>query len=74
MFGFRNEKNIFQVHTLIWGPVYLTDVHSRTIRWLDRCLTAHKRPHDQNIFPIVQGGLDPKLRKKCAEGKRDILF
>lgn len=25
-------------------------------------LAAHKRPHDQNLFGIVQGGLDPVLR------------
>jgi queuine tRNA-ribosyltransferase len=27
----------------------------RTIRWLDRCIAAHLRPHDQNLFAIVQG-------------------
>jgi len=37
------------------------------LRWLDRCLKAHKRPKDQNIFPIVQGGLDPELREKCLK-------
>jgi tRNA-guanine family transglycosylase len=41
----------------------------RTIRWLDRCIKAHRRPHDQSIFPIVQGGLNGELRKKCALGK-----
>ncbi|XP_041369986.1 queuine tRNA-ribosyltransferase catalytic subunit 1-like [Gigantopelta aegis] len=47
----------------------------RTIRWLDRCLKAHQRPHDQVIFPIVQGGLDPELCKKCVLEltKRDVL-
>lgn len=25
-------------------------------------ISAHKRPHDQNLFGIVQGGLDPVLR------------
>lgn len=39
----------------------------RTTRWLDRCLKAHRRPTEQSIFPIVQGGLDPELRKKSAE-------
>lgn len=39
----------------------------RTTRWLDRCLEAHSRPNDQNIFPIVQGGLDCNLRTKSAE-------
>jgi queuine tRNA-ribosyltransferase len=45
----------------------------RTIRWLDRCIAAHKRPHDQNLFAIVQGGLDPKLREWCLDEmlKRD---
>lgn len=38
----------------------------RTIRWLDRCLAAHKRNDDQSIFPIVQGGLDNNLREQCA--------
>lgn len=34
----------------------------RTTRWLDRCIAAHKRPEEQNLFAIVQGGLDPELR------------
>ncbi len=34
----------------------------RTIRWLDRCIKAHKRPKEQNLFAIVQGGLDEELR------------
>lgn len=29
----------------------------RTLRWIDRCIEAHKRPHAQNLFGIVQGGL-----------------
>ena len=39
----------------------------RTMRWLDRCIIANKRKKDQNLFGIVQGGLDPKLRKSCLE-------
>lgn len=38
----------------------------RTVRWLDRCISAHKRDNDQSIFPIVQGGLQDDLREKCA--------
>ncbi|XP_060860656.1 queuine tRNA-ribosyltransferase catalytic subunit [Metopolophium dirhodum] len=38
----------------------------RTTRWLDRCLSAHERPTEQNIFPIVQGGLSENLRKLSA--------
>ena len=34
----------------------------RTTRWLDRCRAAHSRPAEQNLFPIVQGGCDPRLR------------
>lgn len=42
-------------------------INFRTARWLDRCLKAHSRDNDQSIFPIVQGGLDLDLRKKCTE-------
>lgn len=43
------------------------------LRWLDRCFSAHRRPHDQNLFPIVQGGLDTSrggLRDICLAGFR----
>mmetsp|Transcript_36704 Transcript_36704/g.48355 ORF Transcript_36704/g.48355 Transcript_36704/m.48355 type:complete len:455 (+) Transcript_36704:2-1366(+) len=30
----------------------------RTLRWLDRCIAAQEHPHQQNLFGIVQGGLD----------------
>lgn len=43
----------------------------RTLRWLDRCFSAHRRKHDQNLFPIVQGGLDVSrggLRDVCLAG------
>lgn len=45
----------------------------RTIRWIDRCISAHKRPNEQNLFGIVQGGLDSKLRDYCLSEmvKRD---
>merc|ERR1719401_1542382 len=35
----------------------------RTLRWIDRCISAHKNPHRQNLFGIVQGHLDPGLRE-----------
>ena len=46
----------------------------RTIRWLDRCIEAHKRPSEQCLFPIVQGGLHSDLREKCVAEllKRDV--
>jgi queuine tRNA-ribosyltransferase catalytic subunit len=50
---------------------------ARSIRWLDRCIAAHKRPHDQNLFGIIQGGLDVSeggLRDVCLAGmiERDL--
>jgi queuine tRNA-ribosyltransferase len=38
----------------------------RTIRWAAVCKEAHARANDQSLFGIVQGGLDPALRAKCA--------
>ncbi len=43
----------------------ITEAMERTIRWLDRCIAAHKRPHEQNLFPIVQGGTNLALREAC---------
>lgn len=43
--------------------VRMKEATERTIRWLDRCIKAHSRPEDQNLFAIVQGGLDPGLRE-----------
>lgn len=42
----------------------------RSVRWLDRCITANKNPDRQNLFAIIQGGLDAKLRKACLDGER----
>lgn len=53
------------VHSTTTGP-RVEEAMERTTRWLDRCLGAHSRDHDQTIFPIVQGGLDPSLRKESA--------
>ena len=38
---------------------------ARTGRWAARCLEAHLR-EDQQLFGIVQGGLDPELRRRSA--------
>lgn len=40
---------------------------ARSVRWLDRCIAANKRPHEQNLFGIIQGGLDPELRAQCLK-------
>ena len=34
----------------------------RTHRWAERSLAAHRRP-DQALFGVIQGGLDPELRR-----------
>ena len=48
----------------------------RTVRWLDRALQVHQnRKHVQSLFPIIQGGLNLDLRRKCTEEmlKREFL-
>lgn len=61
------------VKTTTTGP-RVEEAMERTIRWIDRCLEANNRNDEQSIFPIVQGGLQPELRKQCAEAltKRDV--
>jgi tRNA-guanine family transglycosylase len=34
------------------GP-RVAEATDRTLRWIDRCIAAHKRPHDQNLFGYV---------------------
>ncbi|KRX85096.1 Queuine tRNA-ribosyltransferase [Trichinella sp. T6] len=54
------------VPSLTVGP-RVEEAMYRSIRWLDRCIAANRRPNEQNLFPIVQGGLDPTLRIKSAQ-------
>ncbi|RVW65367.1 Queuine tRNA-ribosyltransferase catalytic subunit 1 [Vitis vinifera] len=58
------------VKTTITGP-RVEEAMYRTLRWIDRCIAAHKRPEEQNLFGIVQGGLDPVLRDICVRGLVD---
>jgi len=40
------------------------------VRWLDRCIKQHERSGKQdvqNLFAIVQGGLNPDLRDRCLD-------
>lgn len=55
------------VKTTITGP-RIEEAMYRTLRWIDRCIAAHKKPNEQNLFGIVQGGLDPVLRDICVRG------
>ncbi|KAJ5890763.1 uncharacterized protein N7473_006991 [Penicillium subrubescens] len=45
----------------------IKEAMDRSVRWLDRCIDAHKYPERQNLFCIIQGGLDLELRKQCCE-------
>lgn len=49
------------------------DAMERSIRWAARCKSCAVRS-DQAKFAIVQGGLDPELRRYCAEKLLDIGF
>ena len=50
------------------------DACERSLRWIDRCIRSHKRKSEQNLFGIVQGGLDLNLRKIAVEemNKRNL--
>lgn len=56
------------VSSTVTGPRVEEAMH-RSIRWLDRCIAANKNPDTQNLFAIIQGGLDAELRKKCLDGE-----
>jgi queuine tRNA-ribosyltransferase len=44
----------------------LDEANERTARWLERCKVAHKRPDEQALFGIVQGGTDLDRRTRSA--------
>ncbi|EMR66420.1 putative queuine trna-ribosyltransferase protein [Eutypa lata UCREL1] len=49
----------------------MREAMERSVRWLDRCIAAHERPATQNLFCIVQGGLDLEMRRAGGEAKAD---
>lgn len=44
----------------------MREAMERSVRWLDRCISAHKNPGTQNLFCIIQGGLDIDMRRECT--------
>jgi queuine tRNA-ribosyltransferase catalytic subunit len=57
------------VSSLTTGP-RVEEAMKRSVRWLDRCIAFHEksgRQDRQNLFAIVQGGLDHELRDKCLD-------
>ena len=61
------------VSSTVKGPRVEEAMH-RSIRWLDRCTAANKNPDKQNLFAIIQGGLDAELRKACLDGKNPVRW
>ncbi|MFN4904992.1 MAG: tRNA guanosine(34) transglycosylase Tgt [Planctomycetota bacterium] len=49
------------------------DAMERSLRWAQRCQDSRSRS-DQAMFGIVQGGLEPELRCRSAEGLQGIGF
>ena len=57
------------VPSLMTGP-RVGEAMERSVRWLDRCIAHHEKSgkhNTQNLFAIVQGGLDPNLRDQCLD-------
>lgn len=51
----------------------IRDACARTLRWAERCKRAATRA-DQVQFAIIQGGLDPELRRSCAVDLASLDF
>lgn len=67
--SFSPESNPRSVSSLTVGP-RVAEAMYRSVRWLDRCIEQHEgsgRKDKQNLFAIVQGGLDPALRDQCLD-------
>ncbi|MCZ6676989.1 MAG: tRNA guanosine(34) transglycosylase Tgt [Candidatus Poribacteria bacterium] len=52
---------------------YIQKSMEMTLRWASRCKKAH-RNRNQQLFGIVQGGMEKALRKASAEGTVEIGF
>ena len=61
------------VHVKTTGP-RVEEAMWRSVRWLDRCIKAHGRKDSQNLFGIIQGGLQAELRRKCVKGIYISIF
>lgn len=53
---------------------YMVRSINRTSRWAERSLKAHKRPDDQALFGIIQGGEYVDLRKQSAKDLISLDF
>jgi queuine tRNA-ribosyltransferase len=54
------------------------EASERSVRWLERCVAAFERSQEpgvrdpQTLFPIVQGGIHPTLRREAAQAIRSM--
>ena len=53
---------------------YTKQSMERTTRWAKRCKEAHKRPEEQGLFGIVQGGMYKDLREQSAKDLVELDF
>jgi queuine tRNA-ribosyltransferase len=53
---------------------YVKQSMERTTRWAERCLQAHRRPENQALFGIVQGGMYRDLREESAKQLTSMDF
>ena len=55
-----NVRNFYQPYDYVKKSI------ERTSRWAERGLKAHRRPHDQGLFGIVQGAGFEDLRRQSS--------
>jgi queuine tRNA-ribosyltransferase len=55
------------------SPSAVAEATARSDRWAERSLRAHSRP-DQAMFGIIQGGLDPELRRASTRAITALPF
>jgi len=59
------------------SPEAVAEATWRSVRWAERCQQAQQASSsrgDQMLMAIVQGGLDPELRRQCAQALVEMDF
>jgi queuine tRNA-ribosyltransferase len=56
------------------GPEEVRTAMARSLRWAGRCRAAFRERPGYGLFGIVQGGIDPALRARSAEGLIELGF
>ncbi len=56
------------------GP-RVAEATDRTLRWIDRCIAAHKRPHDQNLFGYVMRSRSQNMTdRKISPFRSNMIY